>query len=154
MPQEIERKYLVKGKDYKENAKRKFIRQGYLSLAKKRSVRIRRIDDKAWITIKGKSHGASRREFEYEIPVDEADIMLDKLCKKPLVEKYRYLVQYEGNTWEVDEFLGDNAGLAIAEIELNSEDQSFIQPPWIGEEVTGKPQYYNVNLVKHPFVQW
>lgn len=154
MPKEIEKKFLVKDQRFKSGADQILIQQGYLSTAKKRSVRVRIASNKALMTIKGKTKGAVRPEFEYEIPVEDARFILDKLCKKPLIEKYRYLIEYAGKQWEVDEFLGSNQGLIIAEIELEDEEQVFSKPPWIGEEVTGKKEYYNVNLVKRPFSEW
>ncbi len=110
--------------------------------------------DKGYLTIKGIATGASRQEFEYEIPVQEASQMLNDLCERPLIEKYRYKVEYGGLVWEIDEFLGENEGLTIAEIELSDEDQIFEKPAWVGEEVTEDPRYYNANLIKHPFTQW
>lgn len=154
MPQEIERKFLVKPKGaWRETEGIKF-RQGYLNTEKERIVRVRTIKDKGYLTIKGLTVGASRLEFEYEIPVEHADTMLDELCEKPLIEKYRHKVEYQGLTWEVDEFFGANEGLIVAEVELESEDQEYERPPWIGEEVTGDPRYFNSNLVQHPYTAW
>ena len=103
---------------------------------------------------KGVSVGAARKEYEYEIPPADADEMIDRLCEKPIVEKNRYRIPVGDVTWEVDEFLGINEGLVVAEVELHSEDQSFDKPDWIGEEVTGDPKYFNANLVARPFSTW
>jgi len=154
MPTEIERKFLVVSEDYKKFGQRIVIRQGFLSTEKERVVRVRVAGEKAYVTIKGISKGAVRAEFEYEIPGEDAQFMLDHLCRKPLIEKTRYKVYYEGFTWEVDEFYGDNEGLVVAEIELESEEQVFPKPEWLGEEVTSDPRYYNANLVKHPYREW
>lgn len=152
MAQEIERKFLLKNKNWPHDNVMKY-RQGYLSCVKERTVRVRIAGDKGWITIKGISAGASRQEFEYEIPLQDAGMLLD-ICEKPLIEKNRYKVVEKGFTWELDEFLGENQGLAIAEIELEHEDQEFIKPDWIGEEVTHDPRYYNASLVKKPYKNW
>lgn len=110
--------------------------------------------DKGVLTIKGLSVGAVRAEYEYEIPLADADELLDGLCEKPIIEKTRSTIPYEGFTWEVDEFAGVNAGLIVAEIELTAEDQEFPRPDWIGAEVTDDPRYFNANLVSHPFSVW
>jgi len=154
MPSEIERKYLVTGSDYKRLARGTLYRQGYLCTDKERSVRIRVAGDRGYITIKGDSRGAIRSEFEYPVPAPEAGEMLDSLCLKPLIEKIRYRIPLEGVVWEVDEFLGENEGLVIAEVELDSERQLFDKPRWVGEEITGDARYYNVNLVSHPYTKW
>lgn len=154
MAKEIERKFLVKGSDWKKLAKGTHYRQGYLNSAKERTVRVRTIDDKGYLTVKGITTGASRSEYEYQIPAAEADAMLTELCEKPLIEKSRYKIKAGAHTWEIDEFFGDNRGLVVAEVELASEGQSFQKPEWIGEEVTGDPRYFNSNLIKHPFTKW
>lgn len=151
---EIERKFLVTGTEYRKMAQGVLYRQGYLSSRTDRVVRVRMAGSKGFLTIKGKTEGAVRAEFEYEIPVDEANAMISTLCEMPIIEKYRYTLVSNGNTWEVDEFLGDNLGLVVAEIELESEDQSFEKPPWVGEEVTCDPRYYNVNLFRDPYTSW
>ena len=151
---EIEKKFLVKGDGFKELGLAVHYQQGYLSTDKGRVVRVRAIDDKAFMTIKGISKGATRAEYEYEIPLEDAREMLQNLCLQPIIEKYRYKVPYEGFTWEVDEFLGENKGLILAEIELESENQDFDVPSWIGEEVTGDPKYFNSNLVQNPYKNW
>jgi adenylate cyclase len=154
MGKEIERKYLVTDDEYKNLANGVLIRQGFLSKNKNRVVRVRLYDDKGFLTIKGKTVGATRIEFEYEIPADDAIHMLEELCERPLIEKYRYKIKHKGFLWEVDDFIGENQGLEIAEIELNAEEQIFEKPSWIGEEVTGQPQYYNANLVNNPYSEW
>ena len=119
-----------------------------------RTVRVRIEGERAVITVKGKSTGASRGEWEYEIPVADATELLDGLCEQPQVEKIRHRIEHAGHTWEVDEFLGLNAGLVVAEIELDAEDEAFEKPDWIGHEVTGEKRYYNSNLIRQPYAQW
>ena len=152
MALEIERKFLVRVDTWK-SARGTFLSQGYLCRDNNRTIRVRIAGDTAQLTIKGVSHGISRREFEYAIPVDEARELM-AMCEEAPVEKIRREVIYAGMTWEVDEFLGDNAGLVIAELELESEDQRFERPNWLGEEVTGDPKYYNANLVINPYKNW
>ncbi|KAF1080508.1 MAG: Adenylate cyclase [Candidatus Rifleibacterium amylolyticum] len=154
MGKEIERKYLVKSTEWKNLAKGTSYRQGYLSTVKERTVRVRTIDDKGFLTIKGITVGASRAEYEYEIPAADANAMLSNLCEKPLIEKNRYKIAHAGLTWEVDEFFGDNNGLIVAEVELTSENQKIELPAWIGEEVTSDPRYFNSNLTKNPYKNW
>lgn len=154
MAKEIERKFLVRGDAWRTLAKGTVYRQGYLNRDKERTVRIRIADARAFLTIKGITIGATRAEYEYEIPFPDGKDMLDSLAEKPLIEKRRYKIRSGNLTWEVDEFLGDNAGLIIAEVELTSEDQSLEKPSWVGEEVTEDPRYYNANLVKKPFTRW
>lgn len=154
MGTEIERKFLVKENSWRSLAAGTIYRQGYLNSAKERTVRVRTIDDKGFLTIKGVTTGASRVEYEYEIPVADADALLDDLCEKPLIEKNRYKIDFEGFVWEVDEFFGENQGLIVAEVELESEDQAFEKPGWIGEEVTGDPKYFNSNLINNPYLKW
>ena len=154
MGKEIERKFLLTGDSWKDMAKGILYRQGYLSTVKERTVRVRTIDDKGYLTIKGITTGATRAEYEYEISVSDANEMLDNLCEKPIIEKKRYKIEYEGLIWEVDEFFGENNGLVFAEVELTSEDQSIKKPEWIGEEVTGDPKYFNSNLIKNPYKNW
>jgi len=153
MALEIERKFLVNNSAWRE-AQGVMYRQGYLNSVKERTVRVRIIGDKGYLTVKGISRGAVRAEYEYEIPGVEAEAMLDDLCEKPLIEKMRYKIAYKGFVWEVDEFCGDNQGLIVAEVELESEDQKFEPPEWIGEEVTGDPRYFNANLIHHPYCRW
>ena len=152
MGTEIERKFMVKEGDWCKQQAAKY-RQGYLSTVKERTVRVRTVEDKGYLTIKGIAIGASRMEFEYEIPRQDADKLLD-ICEKPLIEKNRYKVAHGGFVWEVDEFFGENQGLIVAEIELESEDQFFSKPHWVGKEVTGDPRYFNSNLVKNPYTKW
>lgn len=154
MGKEIERKFLLTGDRWKSLAEGTTYRQGYLNSVKERTVRIRTIDDRAFLTIKGLTVGASRMEYEYEIPAADCNEMLDALAEKPIIEKKRYKVPFEGLTWEIDEFFGENVGLIVAEVELESEDQAFNKPEWVGEEVTGDPRYFNANLIKHPFTRW
>jgi adenylate cyclase len=154
MAKEIERKFLIKDDSWRVNAKGKRYRQGYLNSAKERVVRVRTIDDKGSLTIKGISKGATRVEFEYDIPTADAEAMLEDLCEKPLIEKKRYKIEFGGLVWEVDEFLGENQGLIVAEVELERKDQAFEKPAWIGEEVTADPKYFNSNLVQYPFTRW
>ncbi|HVQ21478.1 MAG TPA: CYTH domain-containing protein [Terrimicrobiaceae bacterium] len=154
MAKEIERKFLVKGDAWRALAKGTTYRQGYLNSAKERTVRVRTAEDKAFLTIKGLTLGATRAEYEYAIPFDEGKAMLDALAEKPLIEKKRYKIPAGDLTWEIDEFLGDNAGLIVAEVELKSEDQAFDRPAWLGDEVTGDTRYYNANLIKKPFRRW
>ena len=154
MGQEIERKFLVKSDAWRGLAEGMVYRQGYLNSAKERTVRIRTVGNKAFLTIKGLTVGATRSEYEYEIPFDECNAMLDNLAEKPLIEKKRYKITKGGLTWEIDEFFGDNKGLIVAEVELASEEQAFEKPEWVGKEVTGDPRYFNANLIKHPFTKW
>ena len=154
MGKEIERKFLVKDKSYRKNTKGILFKQGYLSTDLNRIVRVRIQDSKGFITIKGKNLGAVRSDFEYEIPLQDAEEMLDILCEKPIIEKYRYRIEHAGFVWEVDEFLGENEGLVVAEIELSDENAFFSRPEWLGQEVTDDPTYFNSNLVKVPFKRW
>ncbi len=153
MGQEIERKFLIKADTWRMEKGTKY-RQGYLNTAKERTVRVRTIDDKGYLTIKGINVGATRLEFEYEIPAPEAKQLLDQLCEKPLIEKNRHKIKHGGLVWEVDEFFGENEGLIVAEVELQSEDQLFEKPDWVGKEVTGEPRYFNANLIAFPFTKW
>ena len=154
MGKEIERKYLIKDDTWRKDASGTTYRQGYLSTVKERTVRVRTIDDKGFLTIKGITIGATRREYEYEIPMVDANEMLDELCEKPIIEKTRFKISHAGLTWEIDEFAGVNQGLIVAEVELESEDQNIDFPPWVGEEVSGDPRYFNSNLIANPFVNW
>lgn len=154
MGTEIERKFLVVGDAWRVLARPMHFRQGYLSSVKERTVRVRLSGDRATLTIKGLTVGATRSEFEYEIPPAEADEILEQLCERPLIEKNRYVIETPDATWEVDEFLGVNQGLVVAEIELADEGQVFDRPNWIGAEVTDDPKYYNANLVARPFSTW
>jgi adenylate cyclase len=152
VPAEIERKFLVLGTGWRTRDPQR-ISQGYLSRDAERTVRVRIADPKAYLTVKGRTTGASRAEFEYEIPLADAEALL-ALCDGPRVEKLRHRVRHGAMTWEVDEFLGENRGLVVAEIELESEAQAFARPVWLGTEVTQDPRYFNSNLAAHPFTRW
>lgn len=154
MGKEIERKYLVDGDAWRSLADGKRYRQGYLSTVRERTVRVRTVGERGYLTIKGENEGIARAEFEYGIPFDDANELLDGLCERPLIEKDRYKISDGGLTWEVDDFFGDNAGLVLAEVELESEDQSFEKPGWIAREVSDDPRYYNVNLIANPYKNW
>lgn len=154
MGQEIERKFLVTSTAYRDLAKGTHYKQGYLNSQKERVVRVRTIDTTGFMTVKGITKGATRLEYEYEIPAKDADELLDQLCEQPIIDKHRYKVATGDFVWEIDEFHGDNEGLTVAEVELESEDQDFPKPDWIGEEVTGDPRYYNSNLIANPFKSW
>lgn len=146
MAVEIEYKYLVKNDNFKDKARSKtHIKQGYLSREPQRTVRVRVRDGKGYLAVKTKNRGASRNEFEYEIPIADAYQMLE-ICLPPIIDKTRYLVPFAGHVWEVDEFHCEREGLVTAEIELESEEETYDLPPFIGEDVTGNPQYYNSNL--------
>jgi len=153
MGKEIERKFLVTGDGWRAGQSSDY-RQGYLSIDKRHTVRVRVSGDTARLTVKGISQGATRAEYEYPIPINDAEVMLDTLCLRPLIEKRRYRIEHQGMTWEVDEFRGDNAGLVVAEIELQDEQQQFDTPSWVGTEVTSDPRFYNANLVAHPYRSW
>lgn len=154
MGKEIERKFLVKGNAWQNLAEGTFYRQGYLSTVKERTVRVRTVGDKGYLTIKGIMVNATRAEYEYAIPVEDANEMLNTLCEQPLIEKRRYTINSGGLTWEIDEFTAENQGLIVAEVELNEVDQAIDLPEWIGEEVTGDPRYFNASLVAHPYSKW
>ncbi len=152
---EIERKFLVTNDSWRSLATGISYKQGYiLTQDKFTTIRVRTIGNEAYLTIKSKSEGLSRNEFEYPIPLDDAEIMLTTLCNRPLIEKVRYKIPQEDLIWEIDEFQGENEGLIIAEIELNQEDQVIDFPNWIGQEVSHDSRYYNVNLAKHPYQVW
>jgi adenylate cyclase len=155
MANEIERKFLVKGEFKNLASKATRIVQGYLSSIPERTVRVRIKGDKGYITIKGigNASGASRYEWEKEIPASEVEDLL-KICEPGVIDKTRYLVKVDNHTFEVDEFYGDNMGLVLAELELSSEDESFQKPNWLGEEVTGDTKYFNSMLMKNPFTKW
>ena len=154
MGQEIERKFLVDEALWREvQPSGTEYRQGYIVNTKAKIVRVRIAGDQGYLTIKGATQGATRAEFEYEIPLDDARRLLT-LCEGPLIEKTRYKLEVDGLLWEVDEFSGDNEGLIMAELELDSEDQPFQKPAWAGQEVTDDARYYNANLVSNPFSRW
>lgn len=152
MATEIERKFLVSGDGWQAHAATYYC-QGYLNRDKRCTVRVRIAGNHGYLTVKGLTTGASRAEFEYDIPLEDAKAML-ALCDGPIVEKHRRVIAYAGHNWEVDEFLGDNSGLVVAEIELESEEQEFARPAWVGTEVTHDSRYYNSNLSVHPYKTW
>lgn len=155
MPQEIERKYLVRSDAWRSRVVRQYaIRQGYLCAEPGRTVRVRLRDRVGFLTIKGKSIGIARAEYEYEIPAAEASELLDSLCLRPLIEKTRCCVEFAGLTWEIDEFFGENAGLILAEVELESTKQEISLPNWVGAEVSGDRRYFNAYLSQHPYASW
>ena len=152
MATEIERKFLVSSDAWRE-ATAVYYCQGYLNDNKHRTVRVRVVGEKGILTIKGLTTGVERLEFEYPVPVEDARAML-ALCEQPLIEKYRREIPFGDHVWEVDEFLGDNAGLVVAEIELGSAEQSFELPEWVGEEISDDVRYFNSALSRHPFKDW
>ncbi len=155
MAQEIERKFLVVGNSWRKQAVGQPYCQGYIATTKPgQSVRVRIVGNQGYLTIKGPVRGLSRPEFEYAIPLLDAQEMLETLCDRPFIKKTRYRLPISEVVWEIDEFAGENAGLIVAEVELNSEHQQVALPEWIGREVTGEARYYNASLVKHPFSQW
>lgn len=149
---EIERKFLVSGDNWR-SAQGVHIVQGYLAREDSHSVRVRLAGEQAWLTIKGRAQAGVKQEFEYPIPLKDAQSLLE-LCPYPIIEKMRREIEYEGFLWEVDEFFGANAGLVVAEIELDAPDQTFPLPPWVGRDVTDDPRYLNANLTVHPFTRW
>ena len=151
---EIERKFLLVGEGWRALGRPILLRQGYLSSDPERVVRVRVEGDRAYMTVKGRSVGATRGEWEYPIPMADANELLERLCQQPIIEKFRRKIVFAGNVWEVDEFLGVNQGLVLAEIELGSEDQPFDKPEWIGADVTHDKRYFNSNLVRQPFSSW
>ena len=155
MALEIERKFLLRSDDWREQAgSRILMRQGYLTAGSRCSIRARITDEHAWLNIKAKRSGMTRLEFEYPIPRADADEILRDLCVGPLVEKYRHEIRLGRHLWEIDEFIGENAGLIVAEIELGSEQELFDRPVWLGPEVTDDERYYNFNLAMRPYREW
>jgi CYTH domain-containing protein len=154
MGREIERKFLVRREAWTPAGPGTPFRQGYLSSAKERVVRVRIAGERAFLTVKGPTVGLTRAEFEYAIPVEDAAAMLDGLCERPLVEKERHVEVHGGKRWELDVFHGENEGLVVAELELASEDEPFAAPAWVGEEVSHDPRYANANLARLPFSRW
>ena len=150
---EIERKFLVNDMSWKPSRKRLSVVQGYFP-TDGFSLRVRVQDDRAFLTLKKSRSQISRHEFEYEIPAGDAREMIMLFCGSEVIEKTRHLVEYEGFTWEVDEFHGENDGLIVAELELENEDMPFEKPPWIGEEVTQDSRYMNACLAKTPYRMW
>jgi len=155
MPKEIERKFLVDPKLLPPLQNPHIIKQGYIPTRESgATVRVRISNENAFLTLKGKTTSLTRLEFEYAIPLEDAQKMLQELCVPPLIEKKRYLLPYKGHTWELDVFERDNEGLIVAEIELKREDEAFEKPVWITEEVSSDPRYRNANLVRHPYSLW
>jgi adenylate cyclase len=154
MGKEIERKYLVKPGAWTPHGAGTHFKQGYLSSQKERVVRVRIEGEAAKLTIKGLTTGVTRSEFEYALPLEDAAVLLDQLCEKPLIDKHRHAEKHGGRTWEIDVFHGDNEGLVVAEVELASESESPALPAWAGDEVSGDPRYFNSNLLKNPFKSW
>ncbi len=155
MATEIEHKYIVTSNEYRNGSVEEFrFMQGYLTTTKECVVRVRIVGERAFLTIKGENRGASRQEYEVDIAVEMAHSMLREMCITPIIEKTRYIYPYCGHRWEIDCFHGDNEGLVIAEIELESEDDVYELPPFVGKNVTGIARYYNSNLAQHPFSTW
>ncbi|MFO7580957.1 CYTH domain-containing protein [Guyparkeria sp.] len=155
MAREIERKFLLADWSWREEVERSDrLVQGYLNEEGGASVRVRHNGRQAFLNIKSRTLGISRDEFEYEIPMADAERMLDHLTCGPVIDKTRHFVRRDGLLWEIDEFHGANDGLVVAEVELEHEDQAFERPDWLGEEVSHDPRYYNVSLVKKPYSQW
>jgi adenylate cyclase len=152
---EIEHKFLLANNDWRDHITRSVkYRQGYLNSQATSSIRIRISDDRAWLNIKSATIGTHRHEYEYEIPLPDAHEIINSLCRKPIIEKTRHFVTDDGNTWEIDEFEGDNRGLIVAEIELSEIGIGFSKPTWLGKEVTHDLRYYNNNLAVHPYSEW
>ena len=154
MAQEIERKFLIDLAKLGELPEGTRIVQGYIPTQGKTAVRIRLKGEQAFLTIKGENRGAVRSEFEYPIPVADADAMLAELCNGQLVDKIRYVIEHQGHSWELDIFSGNNQGLVVAEVELDAEDEAVVLPDWVTEEVTGDPRYYNSSLIDNPYANW
>lgn len=151
---EIERKFLVRGDGWRSLSVGSIYRQGYITSTPGKTVRVRVVGDRGYLTIKGTTVGYRRSEFEYPIPVEDAEEMLATLCDRPLIEKKRHQISRGDLIWEIDEFFGDNEGLILAEVELLDEGQIFDLPDWIGEEVSHDSRYYNVNLIRNPYRNW
>lgn len=155
MPTEIERKFLVTNDSWKKKVARAVsIRQGYLANTERGSIRVRIAGDYACLNIKSMTLGITRTEYEYPIPMDDAENLMLNFCTKPLIEKVRYYIEETNHTWEIDVFGGENTGLVIAEIELTDPGESFTKPGWAGAEVSDEPRYYNIHLVEHPYRKW
>lgn len=152
---EIERKFLVENDHWRDQVTRvSHFKQGYMGNSKHCSIRVRTEGERAWINIKSATLGITRKEYDYEIPVEDASEILANLCDKPLIEKSRYLVKHEQHVWEIDVFEGANKGLVVAEIELADTNESFSMPDWAGAEVSDDPRYYNVCLIENPYSAW
>lgn len=153
MGTEIERKFLVNGDGWRRSPGVLY-RQGYIPTQNQTTVRVRRAGNRGYLTIKGPTVGLARSEYEYDIPVADAEVMLSELCTPPLIEKYRYRLPIGELVWEIDEFQGENAGLILAEVELSHPDIAVERPDWVGPEVSHDPRYFNANLARHPYSQW
>ena len=155
MPTEIEHKFLLRDDRWRQQVERSVrIRQGYLTSDARCSVRVRVADHQGFLNIKSGTLGIQRSEYEYAIPLIEAEEILDTLCEQPLLEKTRHFIHCGAHVWEIDEFAGANAGLIVAEVELNRPDESFERPDWAGEDVSHDIRYYNSQLARHPYVTW
>lgn len=154
MGTEIERKFLVRNDGWKGLGRPVMVRQGYLCTDRGKVVRVRTTGGKGFLSVKGAGTGITRPEYEYRIPLEDAQEMIDAFCGGLVVEKRRHLVEHQGLTWEIDEFLGANQGLVLAELELESEDQVFGKPHWVGKEVSQDPRYLNANLARRPYREW
>jgi adenylate cyclase len=155
MATEIERKFLITNDNWRKDAGEGiFMVQGYMGSNEKSSIRIRINGDSANLNIKSKTIGIQRSEYDYPVPLDEAKEIIDSLCDKPLIEKTRFYVMHDGHEWEIDVFGGENEGLIVAELELNSVDEEFTLPDWVGKDVSDDPRYYNICLVTHPYKDW
>ncbi len=151
---EIERKFLVVGDGWRDLAEGVTYRQGYLASRDGITVRVRVAGENGYITVKGVTEGISRAEYEYAIPLTDAIELLETLCDRPLIEKIRYQIQWDGLQWEVDEFMGANQGLILAEVELTDANQRITLPNWIGQDVSDDPRYFNISLVRSPYGEW
>jgi adenylate cyclase len=152
---EIEHKFRLSGDGWRKQIRSStLLRQGYLANTARASVRVRLAGEDAWLSVKAMTPGLARAEYEVAIAPDDASAMLDTLCEGALIEKWRHIVRYEGHKWEIDEFLGENAGLVVAELEVDSEDEEFARPPWLGEDVTQDERYYNFRLAQRPWRHW
>jgi adenylate cyclase len=152
---EIERKFRLSSDGWRGGVLRKtLLRQGYIANTQRASVRVRVAGEAGWLSVKAMTRALARAEYEAAIPAADANDMLERLCEGPVIEKWRHIVSYQGSEWEIDEFLGANAGLVIAELELDAEDAVFARPPWLGVEVTHDERYYNFRLSEHPFRHW
>ena len=151
---EIERKYLIKSGAWTPKGPGAHFQQGYLSSQKERVVRVRIEGSVAKLTIKGVSSGITRSEFEYGIPLEDAGVILNQLCERPLIDKHRHVEHHLGRAWEIDVFHGENDGLVIAEVELPSADAKLDLPEWVGDELSNDPRYFNSNLLKNPYTHW
>ncbi|MEX2517015.1 MAG: CYTH domain-containing protein [Gammaproteobacteria bacterium] len=152
---EIERKFLLVNDHWRNQTERSERQvQGYLGSVESCSIRIRVVGEQANLNIKSATLGIERQEYDYPVPLAEAEEILQHLCKKSLIEKIRHYLPLAGHVWEIDEFLGDNSGLVVAEIELADVNEAFTRPDWLGSEVSDDPRYYNVCLVEHPYSNW